>query len=490
MTAVSEASAAPAARRDGRICGREWWTLLVAMTGTFMAIMDSFIVNVALPSVRAELDASFAQAELAVSGYVLVYGLLLVTGGRLGDLFGARRLFLIGTVVFTLASLAAGLAGDPVTLIAFRAAQAAGAALFYPQVLAVLQIVFTGRARATAFAVFGATIGLASIAGQAIGGLLIHLDLFGLGWRNVFLVNVPLGLLALIGAARTLPAGHTADGDAGHACSLDLAGVGLLSAALLLLIGPLTLGQQAGWPAWTWFSLGAALPAAAAFLAWERRLASRGGSPLIDPALFRLRTFAAGNAIAVAFFAGNAGLFFVLTLHLQNGMGYSPLAAGLTFVPLAVTFSLASMLAPRLQGRYGRHVLTWGYVINAVGTLALLITAWAAGTGLTGWIMLPALAVIGFGEGLGVSPLMGSVLAGVPARSAGSAGGVLETAGQVGMSLGVTVLGLLFSAALGGTHDAAAAPDAYTDAFTVTLVGNLALALAAMALLPPLVRKH
>ncbi|GAA3164043.1 MFS transporter [Planomonospora alba] len=466
------------------------WTLLVAMAGTFMSIMDSFIVNVAVPSIRTELNASFAQVELAVSGYVLVYGLLLVTGGRLGDLFGARRLFLIGTVVFTLASLAAGLAGDPVTLIAFRAAQAVGAALFYPQVLAVLQIVFVGRARATAFAVFGATIGLASIVGQAIGGLLTHLDLFGFGWRNVFLVNVPLGLLTLIGAARTLPAGRTAEDADGHGSGLDLIGVGLLSSALLLLSVPLTLGQQAGWPAWTWLSLTAAVPAAVAFLVWERRLAARGGSPLIDPALFRLRTFAAGNAIAVAFFAGNAGLFFVLTLQLQNGMGYSPLAAGLTFVPLAVTFSLASLLAPRLQGRYGHHVLTLGYAINAAGTLALLITAWVAGPGMTGWILVPALAVIGFGEGLGVSPLVGTVLAGVPARNAGSAGGVLETAGQVGMSLGVTVLGLLFFAALGGAHGTTAAPDAYTGAFTVTLAGNLALALAAMALLPPLVRKN
>src|SRR5690606_34763484 len=190
----------------------------------------SFIVNVAVPSIRAELDATFAEVELAVGGYVLVYGLLLVTGGRLGDLFGTRRLFLAGTAIFTVASVCAGLARDPVSLIVFRVAQAVGAACFYPQVLAVLQTGFTSRARATAFAVFGATIGFASIAGQLVGGLLIHLDLFGLGWRNVFLVNVPLGLLTLAGAARVLPAGRPGEGRTG----LDLAGVGLLSAALLL----------------------------------------------------------------------------------------------------------------------------------------------------------------------------------------------------------------------------------------------------------------
>ncbi|RJL22129.1 MFS transporter [Bailinhaonella thermotolerans] len=455
--------------------------LLVAMAGTFLAILDSFIVNVAVPSIRADLNATFAQVELAVSGYVLVYGLLLVTGGRLGDLFGARRLFMIGTAVFTLASLAAGLAPGPVTLIAFRVAQAVGAALLYPQVLAVLQTAFTGRAKVRAFAVFGATIGLASIAGQVIGGLLIHLDLFGLGWRNVFLVNVPLGLLTLVGASRTLPGGGA------RGARLDLVGVGLLSGALLLLSLPLVEGHQSGWPAWTFVSLAAAAPVGVAFVAWERRLAARGGSPLVNPRLFRLRTFSAGSAIGLAFFAGNAGLFFVLTLELQTGLGYGPLTAGLTFVPLAVAFAAASLLAPRLQGRLGRHVLTLGYAVNAAGTLALLVTAWAAGPALTGWLMVPALTVIGFGEGLGVSPLTRTALSQVPAEDAGAAGGVLGTANELGMSLGVSVLGLVFFTAL-GSHDAA--PGAYTGAFTIALVGNLALALTALALLPPLLRER
>ncbi|MCP2257046.1 drug resistance transporter, EmrB/QacA subfamily [Streptoalloteichus tenebrarius] len=463
-----------------RISGRGLGTLLVVLAGTFMAIMDSFVVNVAVPSLRDDLHASFAQVELSISGYVLVYGLLLVTGGRLGDLFGARRLFLLGTGAFTLASLAAGLAPDPVSLVVFRVAQAVGAALFYPQVLAVLQTAFTGAARARAYAAFGATIGLASVAGQVLGGLLIHLDLFGLGWRTVFLVNVPVGLLTLVGARRTLSSSARATT---RGRGLDVTGVGLLSGALLLLTVPLVVGGQAGWPTWTWFSLAASVPTLVAFLVWERRLAARGGSPLVDPALFRSRTFSAGNAIALAFFAGNAGLFFVLTLQLQNGMGYSPLAAGLTFAPLAVTFSVASLLAPRLQARLGRHTLTLGYAVNAVGTLALLVTAWAAGDGLTGWLLMPALAVIGLGEGLGVSPLVSTALSGVPARVAGAAAGVVETAGQVGMSLGVTVLGLVFSAALGGTTHTAA-PAAVGHAFTVTLVGNLVLALAALALLP------
>lgn len=322
--------------------------MVVAMAAVFMAIMDSFIVNVAAPSLRTELGASFAQVELAVGGYVLVYGLLLVTGGCFGDLFGHRRLFLVGAVVFTLASLAAGLAPDPVSLIVFRALQAIGATLFYPQVLSVVQTTFTGKAHARAFAVFGAVIGLASIAGQLFGGLLITADLFGLGWRNVFLINVPVGLLTVYGAMRTLP-GHTETART----RLDLTGVGLLTAALSLLFVPLIEGPHTGWPSWTVVSLIGAPIVFAGFVVWEKRLARRGGNPLVNLSLFRRRSFGAGNAIAVAFFAGNAGLFFVLTLQLQSGMGYSALEAGLTFTPLAVTFAIASLIAPRLAPRLG-----------------------------------------------------------------------------------------------------------------------------------------
>ncbi|MFH8343008.1 MFS transporter [Streptomyces sp. AM6-12] len=460
-----------------------WWTLVVVMAGTFMAIMDSFIVNVAVPSVRQDLAASYAQTELAVSGYVLVYGLLLVTGGRLGDLFGMRRLFLTGTAVFLLGSLAAGLAPGPVSLIAFRAVQAAGAALFYPQVLAVLQTLFSGRARAKAFAVFGATIGLASIAGQVLGGLLLQLDLFGLGWRNVFLVNVPIGLITLIGAAWLLP---PTGAQTTKRSALDVRGIAMLSAALLLLLLPLVEGPQAGWPAWTWIALALSPLALLAFTRWERGLAARGGTPLVDLNLFRLPAFASGSALALAFFAGNAGLFFVLTLQLQNGMGYSPLTAGLTFVPLAAAFAAASLTGPLLEKKLGHHALTLGYTINVLGTAALLATVWGLGPATTARSLLPALAIIGFGQGLGVSPLMGAVLSHVRPKDAGAASGVLETAIQIGMSLGIVVLGLVFSAALGDSPSASA----HAHAFTVALVGNLVLAVVALLLLPPMIRRR
>ncbi|WP_309141803.1 MFS transporter [Streptomyces griseicoloratus] len=456
------------------------WLLLVVMTATFMALMDSFIVNVAAPSIRTDMGASFAQVELVISGYVLVYGLLLITGGRLGDIRGYRPLFLLGVVVFTAASLACGLAPTPGTLIAFRVVQAVGAALFYPQVLSILQTAFTGRMRTRAFAVFGATIGGASIAGQLLGGILIQADLWGLSWRPIFLVNVPFGALVIAGALATLPSVRSG----GSGTRLDLRGTLLLSAALLLLSVPLTEGHATGWPAWTWIMLVLSVPAFAAFIGWQRRLGARGGFPLTPPALFKRPTFTGGNILAVAFFAGNAGLFFVLAMHLQFGLDYSALEAGLTFTPLAVTFVVASLVAPRMAPRLGAHVLTLGYAINALGTIALLATLWAGGPDITGTMMIPALAVIGFGEGLGVSPLFGTVLSGVPENDAGSASGVLETAGQVGMSLGITGIGLVFFSVLGSASDVTS----YADAFTWALAGNTVLALLALALVPRLTR--
>ncbi|MGH4033391.1 MFS transporter [Actinomycetota bacterium Odt1-20B] len=454
--------------------------LVVVMTATFMALMDSFIVNVAAPSIRTDMNASFSQVELVISGYVLVYGLLLITGGRLGDIKGYRPLFIGGVALFTLASFACGIAPSPATLIAFRVAQAIGAALFYPQVLSILQTAFTGARRTRAFAVFGATIGGASIAGQLLGGVLIQADLWGLSWRPIFLVNVPIGVLVIAGALVTLP--HTRGESTTR---LDLRGTLLLSAALLLLSVPLTEGHATGWPAWTWIMLIASVPAFAAFVAWQRRLSGRGGFPLTPPALFTRRTFTGGNILAVAFFAGNAGLFFILALHLQFGLGYSALEAGLTFTPLAVTFVAASLLAPKWAPKLGSHVLTLGYVINVIGTLALLITLLVEGSDASGVTMIWALAVIGFGEGLGVSPLFGAVLNGVPTKDAGSASGVLETSGQVGMSLGITGVGLVFFSVLGDATDL----DSYADAFTWGLVGNAVLSLIALALVPYLTGK-
>ncbi|MEU3659170.1 MFS transporter [Streptomyces sp. NPDC032940] len=451
--------------------------VLVAMAATFMAMMDSYIVNVAIPSIRTDLGASVSAAEMTVGGYILVYGLFLVTGGRLGDIVGYKRMFLAGLGLFTVASLCCGVAPNPETLIAFRCLQGFAAALFFPQILSIIQTTFEGARRDRALALFGVTIGLAAITGQLIGGVLVHLDLFGWGWRPIFLVNLPLGLAAIAGAALTMP-GVQGSGRA----RLDLPGVGLLTLALLLLSFPLAEGRTAGWPVWCFVMMVLSLPCFVAFGWWQRKLSGSGGQPLISPPLLRLRAYRSGNALFLAFFACNAGLFFVLAVQLQTGLGYSALESGLLFAPLGVAFTATSLALPKIMPKLGLHVLTAGYGLNALGYLVLLLTALAAGDSLSGPMMIPSLVVIGVGQGLGVSPLLGAALTGVPPQEAGSAAGVLETVGQLGMSVGITLVGLLYFTTLGdGTTQ-----HAYAHAFTVTLVLNLLLSLLAVAFVPPL----
>ena len=453
--------------------------LLVAMAATFMAMMDSYIVNVAIPSIRADLGASVGTAEMTTGAYILVYGLFLVTGGRLGDLVGFRRMFLVGLGLFTVASLACGVAPDPGSLIVFRCVQGFSAALFFPQILSIIQTTFTGRRRDAALALFGVTIGIAAITGQLIGGVLIHADLFGWGWRPIFLVNLPLGLLTIAGAAYTMP------GIAGtRQARLDLPGVGLLTAALLLLSFPLAEGHTAGWPALFFVMMVLSVPFFAAFWMWERRLAASGGQPLINPTLLHLRGYRSGNLVFLAFFACNAGLFFVLAVQLQSGLGYSALQSGLLFAPLGVAFTGTALFVPRILPKLGLHILTAGYGLNALGYLVLLATAAAAGDGLSGPVLIPALVIVGVGQGLGVSPLLGTALSEVPPQEAGSAAGVLETVGQLGMSVGIALVALVYFDTLGD----ASSRHAYTHAFTVTLVLNAALALLALVFVPPLRR--
>ncbi|GAB2953053.1 MFS transporter [Streptomyces sp. NPDC058869] len=451
--------------------------VLVAMAATFMAMMDSYIVNVAIPSVRADLGASVSAAEMTVGGYILVYGLFLVTGGRLGDIVGYKRMFLAGLGLFTIASLCCGIAPNPEALIAFRCLQGFAAALFFPQILSIIQTSFEGERRDRALALFGATIGLAAITGQLIGGVLVHLDLFGWGWRPIFLVNLPLGVAVIAGAALTMPGARST-----LRPRLDLPGVGLLTLALLLLSFPLAEGRTAGWPLWCFVMMVLSAPCFIAFAWWQRRLSESGGQPLISPPLLRLRAYRSGNALFLAFFACNAGLFFVLAIQLQSGLGYSALQSGLLFAPLGIAFTATSMALPKIMPRLGLHVLTAGYGLNALGYLVLLLTALASGDALSGPMLIPALIVIGVGQGLGVSPLLGAALSGVPPQEAGSAAGVLETVGQLGMSVGITLVGLVYFSTLGD----AGSQHAYTHAFTVTLVLNLALSLLALAFVSPL----
>ncbi len=388
--------------------------LAVVLAGTFMAILDVAIVNVAIPSIRKDLHSGFGAVELVISAYTLTYACLLVTGGRLGDLYGRRRLFIIGLLLFAASSGACGAAPSIGVLVAARAVQGVGGALMYPQVLSIIQVTFSGEERARALGVFGSVIGIAAIAGQLVGGALLALDPFGLQWRSVFLVNVPLGVLAAIAAAVVLP-----DDQERSEAGLDRGGVGLITLALVLLAIPLLEGRDAGWPWWMLVCLVCAVPAFMVFLAFERRFAARGGSPLVRIELFRNRSFAGGVPIALLFTASYASFLLLLAVYLQAGLGFSPLHSALVYTPAAAGFFVTSLTAPRLVPLLGRHVLSIGYVTAAIGLLATAATVAAAGKWLVGWELTPTLLVAGLGQGLGMSPLIGTIIAGLEPADAG-----------------------------------------------------------------------
>ena len=346
---------------------RRWLVLAVVLMGTFMAVLDVAIVNVAIPSIRADLNANFGEIEFIVSAYTLTYACLLVTGGRLGDNYGRKTLFVIGLAVFAAASAGCGLAPTSNLLIWARAVQGIGGALMYPQVLAIIQINFTGNERARALGIFGSVIGIAAVAGQILGGTILALDIWHLEWRPIFLVNVPLALGTIIAALFILPKDEHHD-----AVGLDWGGVALITTALLLLIVPLLEGRELGWPIWMWMSLIAAFPAFALFVWYERRFAARGGRALVRMELFANESFAFGVPIAALFMASYAGFLFTLALYLQVGLGFTPLQSGMTYTPTAVGFFITSLAAPRLIPLLGRQVLTLGYIVSTFG---LAVTA-------------------------------------------------------------------------------------------------------------------
>jgi len=355
LVATARASEAAASRRPALM-------LVALLTATFMAQFDFFVVNVAAPTIDARLHAGQAALQLIVGGYAFAYAAGLITGGRLGDLLGRRRLFVGGMVAFALASGACGIAATPAELIAARLAQGIGAAAMVPQVFAVINTSLEERDRSRALGWYGAAAGLGSIAGQTLGGLLIRADVAGLGWRSIFLVNLPLGALAVPLAQRVLPR----ERPEGHP-ALDLPGAICLATTIGLVLVPLAFGHSAGWPAWTWLAIAGALLAGALTIWWERALRRRGGSPVLELSLFRDRAFLAGLAANAAFMGCFASLMFTLSLLLQAGFGLSAVEAGLVFAPMGVTFAATSLTARRLNARFGTRALIAGSLATALG---------------------------------------------------------------------------------------------------------------------------
>jgi MFS family permease len=471
-------------------------TMAVLMAGTFVFVLDFFIVNVAIPSTQAELGATDSQIQLVVATYAIAIASLLILGGRLGDLFGRRRVFMIGLALFTVSSALCGAAPGITTLLVGRVLQGIGAALFAPQVLSIIGVTFAGDERRRAVTTYGLVMGLAAAGGQLIGGALIALDLLGLDWRACYLVNVPIGIAALALAPRAIAEstaavsapGSTGTGRAagaeraavpGRAAGtgerLDLLGAALAGATLVAIVLPLVEGRHQGWPLWTFASLAAAVPLATAFALRQRRLAATGGAPLVHPELFRERAFTVGVLASVVFYAGMASFFLVLAVYLQDGCGLSALDSGLVFTALAAGYLVASAGAEALAPRFGRQVLAAGGVVRATALAGLALTVAAIGTGGSPLLLVPALAVDGIGMGLLTAPLVATVVGGMDPRHAGAASGVLSTAQQVGNTIGVAAIGAIFYGAIGPHGE-------YAGAFELALVAVAAVCLAVAAL--------
>jgi MFS family permease len=452
--------------------------LAIVLTAQFMALLDTSIVNVGIPTIQASLRASGASLQLIVAGYTIAYAVLLVTGARLGDILGHRRVFLTGLAIFTLSSLICGLAPTAGWLIALRFVQGVGAATMIPQVLSLIQRTYQGAARTRAMSIYSAVLAGGAVVGQVVGGLLISADLFGSSWRPIFLVNVPIGLVLLAAGARLLPAGR-----ADRARGLDPAGLATLSPAVLALVVPLVLGQSEHWPAWGWACLGASALLVACFALAERRAAAAGRSPIVPGRVIRLP--GVGTAIAALFVAMTVfgGYLFAFALHLQGGLGESALRAGLTFAPAAGTFAVVSLNWRRLPGHVHEGLIIAGFAACAASLVALAALMRGGSDGGVATYLLACL----FGAGMAgaYSPLMARTLLRVPVADAADATGVIVTVVQLALVVGVAAFGTLYLNLAGRLpvhHGAQAFRLLSAHALSVTCLALAATAIAGAAL--------
>ncbi|MYR62715.1 DHA2 family efflux MFS transporter permease subunit [Streptomyces sp. SID625] len=476
-------SSAPVADR------RRWFALAIVMTAAFMDLVDVTIVNIAIPSIQEDAGASFSQIQWITAGYALAFAAGLITGGRLGDIHGRKRLFLVGIGGFTLASALCGFAVNPEMLVASRILQGAMAALMVPQVLSIVHATFPARERGKVFGLFGAIVGLGAVSGPLLGALLTEWNLFGLEWRPIFLINLPVGVVALLLGSRFI-----SESKAPRALKLDLVGVALVTLGLLMLLYPLTRGRELGWPLWGYLSMAGALVVFAVLVVYERRKAARDGSPLVELSLFRVKSFAAGIAVQTVFGVALGVFFLVWTLYMQIGLGWSPLRAGLTGVPFSVAVSVAAgMSVQKLVPRFGRKVLQAGALLMVAGVLLYVAEADRYGLRITSWQMALPLVVMGVGMGLIVAPLTDAVLSEVPREHAGSASGLINTVQQMGNALGLGLVSVVFFGVIGDRLTPAQVGPAFVDAFQHALLwvaGVLAVIFVLMAALPKRPAQH
>jgi MFS family permease len=445
-----------------------WWVLAIVVAAQFMFGVDAFVVNVAIPTIAVELHASTAEIESVIAIYLIAYATLIVTGGRLGDIYGTKGVFLAGVSGFTLTSLWCGLAQSGPELIVARLAQGATAALMVPQVLATLHLLFADHARSRAFGIYGIALGLAGAAGFALGGMLVSLDLAGVGWRAVFFVNVPFGFVILAAAAKVMPSVPRRAGT-----RLDVPGAVVLFLGLLCLIGSLLFGHDFDWSPLVWLAMTAGVVIVAGFVKLERVVESRGGMPLIDLTLLSDKAFMRGLGAAFFFFFANLSFYLVMTMYMQTALRIAPVKAGLVFVPLALTFVIASRMSGVRAKHRGTLVLIEGCAIQIAGLAALALAVAFIGSS-TGFMLALILMIFGYGQGLVMAPLSGVVLSSVKPASAGSGSGMYGTTAQIANASGVAAIGAVFFA-VQTAHSARSALFVSIALFALSIVISVAL---------------
>ncbi|MGW0391192.1 MFS transporter [Streptomyces sp. NPDC003042] len=462
---------------------RRWLALAIVMTAAFMDLVDVTIVNIAIPSMRQDFGASTSAIQWITAGYALAFAAGLITGGRLGDIYGRKRLFLIGIAGFTAASLLCGIAANPSMLVASRILQGAMAALMVPQVLAIIHVTFPPHERGKVFGMFGAIVGLGAVSGPMLGALLTEWNLFGLEWRPIFLINLPVGIAGVILGRKFIT-----ESKAPQALRLDLVGVVLATFGLVMLIFPLTHGRENDWPLWGFLCMGAVPFLFAGFIAYEKYKIKKDGSPLVELSLFKVKSFAGGIAVQLTFGLATGIFFLVWTLYMQMGLGWSALHAGVTGIPFSLAVSAAAGISvQKLVPRFGRKVLQAGAAVMAAGLLLYIWESEHYGMEITSWQMVAPLVLMGIGMGLIVAPLTDTVLSQVPREHAGSASGLINTTGQMGNALGLGLTSVVF---FGLIDDDMVYGAPYVEAFRGALWWVAAVLVAIFAVMFMLPRKQ
>jgi EmrB/QacA subfamily drug resistance transporter len=475
----AQANEQPLQRGQRRLDLRRQVALIVMLTGIFVTVMDNSIVNVAIPSIRGTLGASFAQAELVISGYAFTFAVGLITGGRLGDVFGQRRMFLVGFGAFTLTSALCGLAPWPTVLVVARLMQGMAAALLSPQVFALVRVTFAeGPERPMAFAVMGVVIGMANVIGQILGGVLVQVDLFGLSWRAVFLVNIPIGMASLAVAPFVMTKSKRIVEQ-----RLDLAGVALSTIGLGLLLLPLIEGPELGWPTWSITMLVASPIMLVAFYLHQRWKSIRGMRPLLDTDLFHDRAFSVGALLILIFWATNTPFSFSFTLLAQMGFGQSPMSSALYLASLGASFGVTSLFAGRVARLDVRRALIIGAMADLAGMVLALAVCWLSAP-FEPIYLVPSLLIVGVGYGFFMTPILNAVLSSVDDHHVGAASGMLTMMQRGGNALGVAILGVPFFTVLGyAMADGVGHSAAYLRAFACVVGWIIAMLLVIVVLL-------